>query len=168
MQGTTHMLGGAAAAGLVAALIPETSSLVTVAASMGIGAIGGLIPDIDHAHSKISKTLWPLGQIMSRVFTHRGVIHSPILYVLLWVFWTMFCPDVKLLLYGTMLFVGIASHLLLDCLNPTGVPLLYPISSKKYHFAKIRTGGAFENVVRVLLVVACVGVEFIGHQPFLS
>lgn len=168
MQGTTHMLGGALAAGAVAAFMPETTTVVPVIVSMGMGAVGGLIPDIDHAHSKISKALWPIGEITSRIFTHRGVLHAPILYILLLVAWTLFVNNVTILVCGTMVFAGIASHLVLDCLNPTGIPLLYPLERKRYHFARIRTGGSMESAVRVVLVVACLGVGVLANGPIVG
>ena len=148
----THMMGGvAAAASYLLIVSPDIPSVPMTAAALGIGAIGGLIPDIDHPSSKISRSLRPVNALVSLVFSHRGFFHTPILYALLAALWAWKCPAPQYLVWGACLFTGIFSHILLDCLNPGGIPLLFPVSPKRIHLAKIRTGGKGEGVVRVLL-----------------
>ena len=77
MQGITHMLGGAVA---VTAYIVGTKMNVLpefIAATACVGAIGGLISDIDHPNSKISHKLKPVSAIVTRIFSHRGLFHTP-------------------------------------------------------------------------------------------
>lgn len=152
MLSATHMVGGvAAAASYLLIVSPDIQSIPLVAAALGAGAIGGLVPDIDHPSSKISHSLRPVNALVSLMFSHRGLFHTPILYILLATLWVWKCPVPQYMIWGLCLFAGIFSHIFLDCLNPGGIPLLFPVSSKRIHFAKIRTGGKGEGVVRVLL-----------------
>lgn len=152
MLSTTHMIGGAAAAAVVMLIVnPDIQAVPTIIAAVGAGAVGGLIPDIDHPKSKISKTLRPVSTLVSLLCSHRGLFHTPVLYLLLYSLWVWKCPASEYMVWGNCLFAGIFSHILLDCLNPGGIPLLFPLSSKHIHFAKIKTGGKGEGVVRVLL-----------------
>lgn len=154
MQGRTHMLGGAVAvaATILVTDMPLSPGLAITA--MGVGAIGATIPDIDHPNSKISHKLKPVSAIVTLMFSHRGIFHSPILYVLLNGLWAAFYGNQSGFMWGQFLFIGIFSHLLLDALNPTGVPLLFPFEKKRRHFAKIKTGSKTESVVRWTLTAA--------------
>lgn len=76
MMSATHMMGGvAAAASYLLIVSPDIPSVPMTAAALGIGAIGGLIPDIDHPSSKISRSLRPVNALVSLVFSHRGFSH---------------------------------------------------------------------------------------------
>jgi membrane-bound metal-dependent hydrolase YbcI (DUF457 family) len=48
---------------------------------------------------------------------------------------------------------GWFSHLVLDTLNPKGVPWLYPFSSRYFRFAKIGAGTKDESVFRTFCIV---------------
>lgn len=177
MMSATHMMGAiVAAASYMLIVSPDISSVPVVATAIGIGAIGGLIPDIDHPSSKISRSLRPVNALVSLLFSHRGFFHTPVLYALLAALWVWKCPAPQCMVLAVCLFAGIFSHILLDCLNPGGVPLFFPISSKRIHLAKIRTGGKGEGVVRVLLegvMAVLVGLLFfrqfgIGSNLILS
>ena len=60
-------------------------------------------------------------------------------------------------LYG--LCFGALNHIFLDSFNPSGVPLLAPISFKRIHFANIVTGmySPKERIFRVLLILVLLG-----------
>lgn len=47
-------------------------------------------------------------------------------------------------------FVGELSHLFLDMLNPSGIPLLWPITRKRISLLPIQTGGKMDRVIGVL------------------
>lgn len=153
MQGVTHMAGGAAFAAVYTLVAHPGLSIGQEAAIIGIGALGGLIPDIDHPNSKISHKLKPVSAVVSLMFSHRGFFHTPILYLVLWEIWEMLCPGTEYLVYGRLLFLGIASHLVLDSLNSVGIPMLFPFSKKRRHIAKIKTGSKAELVCRFCLMV---------------
>lgn len=148
MRGTTHIIGGAAAA-LAIMTMTGVSEFQTLTAGAVVGALGGLIPDIDHPNSKITHKTKFLGTIISTLFKHRGFWHTPFLYACIW-------GGMRLLganLWEDLLFAGIASHLLLDILNPTGIPVFFPFTTHKIHLAKIRTGGRAEEILSALLVL---------------
>lgn len=141
------MIGGAAAAAAVLIFNPDIQAVPTLITAVGVGVVGGLIPDIDHPKSRISKALRPVNALVSFLFSH----HTPALYFLLYVLWVWKCPASEYMAGGNCLFAGILSHILLDCLNPGGIPLFFPLSSRRIHLAKIKTGGRCESVIRVLL-----------------
>lgn len=57
--------------------------------------------------------------------------------------------------YVVGLSVGYLSHLLLDALNPTGVPFAYP-SDKRISVANITTGSTLENFVLLVCTVGAI------------
>ena len=76
MTGKTHIAGGiaaGAAVGLALNLTMEHFIIATFA-----GGVGGLIPDIDSATSTITSKTGPAGFVISRIFRHRGVLHTPV------------------------------------------------------------------------------------------
>ena len=112
---------------------------------------GGLFPDIDLQTSTIGKNMRHISRLINKLFGHRNLFHAPILYIAIHIALITYFPAYKI--YVTAWSVGVASHLLLDMLNPTGIPLFYPIS-KKYRLAKIRTSGEGENFIYFCLGIA--------------
>lgn len=47
-------------------------------------------------------------------------------------------------------FVGELSHLFLDMLNPSGIPLLWPIIRKRISLLPIQTGGQMDRAISIL------------------
>lgn len=150
MRGSTHMIGGAAAAFTVMTLT-GISEFQTLAVGAVFGALGGLIPDIDHPNSKIAHKTGFIGAAISKIFHHRGIWHTPVLYAVVWVVLQV-CNGSSI--WVNLLFAGIASHLLLDMLNPTGIPFLFPFTKRKIHLAMIRTGGKLEKAISFLLAIS--------------
>lgn len=144
----THIIGGAALAVLVHKYglhVPEIEMIGYYAGAM----VGSLLPDLDHPHSWIShKTVilyYPFQQ-----FGHRKATHS-LLAVILLLTLLNFLFGINNITLGIGL--GYLSHLILDMLNPLGVPLLYPFIKHKYKIGKIRTGESGEYIVAVLLII---------------
>ena len=129
-------LGGAAILNMIDV---KPNNLGEVGLLFGCAFIGSLLPDIDHPNSKINKYN-PLSTIICMVAQHRSITHS-----LLW----MVVVSLVGLLYKFNVWaiiglnIGILSHLILDMMNPTGVPLFYPYR-KMYRVCKISTGSAGE------------------------
>lgn len=105
---------------------------------------GSLLPDIDHPTSTMSKKYWFLSipyRILQFIFGkfkatkdfvgHRGITHS-LLFMSIPIIAMFFVTNlwVQTVLIG--LTVGIFSHLFMDMLNPTGVPLFMPFAKKKF------------------------------------
>lgn len=146
MEGSTHILGGVAS-GL---LCSQVMSLSQGAAAfvIAVAAIGSLVPDVDMHTSKMGSKVKPVSFVINKLFGHRTLFHSPILYTVIYLSWISFFPEARLL--ATAFATGVASHLLLDMLNYKGIPIFYPFG-KRYHLATIKCGGSEEIVFRVVL-----------------
>lgn len=108
---------------------------------------GAVLPDIDNENSKVGRH----AKIIGKIFRHRGIFHSLIFAVvlcgLIWYF--IGSP------YGIALFIGYASHLLIDGFTRQGTNFLHPIA--KLHLSGfIETGKIGEFVVFFLCLVGCV------------
>lgn len=126
MMAPTHL----AFAGLVGSLTgtPQYAFLL----------LGSLFPDIDHPNSTLGRFI-PLGYFIR----HRTITHSLL--------------ALAIALYANPWFgVGYATHLFLDALNPSRVPMLYPYE-KKFGIGLIRTGSVVE---KLLFIFICLGLFF--------
>lgn len=144
----THMIGGIALAGVIHLTAIQMTEIEMIG-YYGFALLGTMLPDIDHPKSFISR--YSLGlHYLFKGCKHRGFTHTLlaaiILVMLLGGFFGM-----NAAVFG--IGIGYVSHLLLDALNPRGVPILYPFTKAKYHVANIRTGGEGEYVIFGMLVV---------------
>ena len=126
MLGRTHFMGGALA-GLTLAKSMGLP-LGEVWAVTGIAGFSALLPDVDTPKSTAGNVLFPLAFVLNRFLGHRGATHS-LLAVLVLALAGAFIPGVKTI-YLLAFVVGYLSHILLDFLNPEGVPLLYPYGGR--------------------------------------
>lgn len=141
----THFVGGVCATALVSAVMPIDNIAIVGAVS----AFSALLPDIDIEGSKVNNKAGIVGKGVSSVFNHRGFIHTPILYIVLYFLFSLVLP--KSICIGFLL--GTLSHLVLDTFNYKGIMWLYPLTKKHYHIASIKTRGFGENVFLVVMVV---------------
>ncbi len=152
MMGYTHIPGGALA-GLLLANVMKDVSLIDVGICVAGGTLGGLLPDIDHPNSKISKKIPVISWIVTKFCPHRGPTHTLVLWLFVLGIPMYYFPMFALVF--TSIYVGVISHLFLDACTPSGCKMLAPFSSKKVRFAKIKTGGKGENFVTVLMYFGC-------------
>ena len=196
MNGKTHVLVGLGGGFIASALLYRAGifDIPDVAATIVGSAVGSYVPDIDHTGSVAGKKMplvsWPIKGLynlfdalynstnlkifkkLSNMFTHRGLFHAPLFWLLLFVptflFLTPLIDDtfvhglVNAGLFG--LLVGILLHLLADMLNPTGIPLLMPIIDKKFRLARIVTGSGGEMIFRICMVVVLVVIGIISFS----
>lgn len=148
MTGETHALCGICV-GFAYAAILEPSTFVALSV-VGLSALGSLLPDIDTCTSKAGSKIKPISMVISKLFGHRKLLHSPLLYLLLSILLTNHFPQFQVC--WTALFLGIMSHLLLDMFNPKGIPLLYPYP-KRYRLARVRCGSRAEKVIRAMFML---------------
>lgn len=153
MKGSTHLLGGAAAAfGLAAAAgtvapLPDLS-VPQVVASITLCMLGSLLPDIDLSTSTLGRRLKPVSVPLNKLFGHRGFCHSLLfLFAPLTLAWSL-APS--FLWAAVALSVGIASHLILDVFNHAGEALLWPWD-KRFHIIGIEMGSVGERILAVAL-----------------
>lgn len=86
-----------------------------------------LIPDVDHPQSWLGRKIKFISIPISRFFGHRSITHSIFaiflcIYLLNNSYLIMFCPYDMLQAF----IIGYISHIIADCLTPSGVPLLWP------------------------------------------
>lgn len=162
MYGANHATLGAAGGFLAGTYIEAPLTLRVIMA--GAGAFGGLLSDIDSKSSLMGRFV---PNILHRFIKHRGITHSllfaGIVYAVAWLvqyagakygLW-----DVPAQAYIPLaLAVGTATHLFADGLTIQGVPLLAPLSKKRFRLLgpfSFRTDSAVEPaVVIVLLAIA--------------
>lgn len=142
MLGKTHLLVGAVAG--LAFCPPELAP-----AAVLLGAAGGLLPDLDHPQSRVSRAI-PLIRLLTFWIPHRTLTHS------VWAVLLLLLPALvhPVLLY---LWAGYTLHILCDMATFNGVPVLYPVL--KVHlglpkFMRIRTGEWREGVFTVAVALA--------------
>lgn len=158
MNKPTHMMGGvvfALTAGTIAGVDRNLPSLTLFGVFTAASAIGGLLPDIDKKNTAISHKAKLVSFVVRLFTTHRGFTHSLLALVLLGgiLYTPVMAAGIDWVTYGYYgILLGYLSHLVLDMLNPEGIPLLFPVKFK-VRIAGIKTGGIMEHVFRALLVV---------------
>lgn len=133
---------------------PTTTLAFTSAA-----LIGSILPDIDNSKSKLGRCIGPGSWLVQIMIGHRTVFHAPALYLLLFSVITAIRPASLLILCGAG--AGVASHLLLDMLNPAGIPLLWPIK-KRFHILNLRSGGLTDWLLSLLF--SATGIYLFIHH----
>jgi len=152
MLGRTHRAAGLATG---AAIAYFTDMGYTAAAITTVGAVlGSLLPDIDHKNSTISRRAKPVGVAIDFFVVRRNLFHDFKIYLILFILaFHMLHPY---LAFWSPVFLGIATHLLLDALNPEGIPLF---GKRRLHIASFKTGGIFDLILGILLGVC--GIAFV-------
>lgn len=179
MMATTHRLGGLVAGVIVMdCYTPLPLKIIAIGASV----LGSLASDIDNKNSTIShkfkiiSVIVTLGQGLIRLLSnllprklkahvrgaigHRGITHSIVGCVIVYILLTMLSVTIgnqlgiarELRVFTIAFLAGMASHIILD-MFAGGTPLFCPITNKRIKILSIKTGGAVELVVRVLLGV---------------
>lgn len=146
MLGKTHMIAGVCVGELIAIHqgLGFEATVVTVCGA----TLGSLIPDIDHRNSKISQKVKLVSTVIRAVARHRGIIHDPVLYVL--VYLGLWVCSRSIAMSCTPLFLGIASHLILDAATTDGIPVL----KWRLRTFGISTDGLIERTLRLFFTVA--------------
>ncbi|MFC1800682.1 metal-dependent hydrolase [Nanoarchaeota archaeon] len=137
--------------GLLAALI--TRSFVNtgnIFIFFALVLIGALLPDIDHPNSKINQKL-KITKIFGYIFKHRGIFHTLFFALLLpgLIYFSVGKP------YGTALFIGYLSHLLIDGLTVSGINFLHPIANLRIS-GFVETGTMAETMTFIVIIFAII------------
>lgn len=123
------------------------------------GMIGGILPDIDHPGSKIGRATKPLSIVINKLFGHRGATHSLLaaLLVMYGLFMlSSFVPnDIKGFYspFAIGISVGYVSHLILDMLTVSGIPLFLPITRKVFRIGRLKSG-VHDPLVIIFIILA--------------
>lgn len=151
MRGTSHRIAGACSAAVVASFmfqgeLNNPAAYLAIGGAVIGGAFGGLLPDIDHPESTIGRRLKPISYVVNTVFGHRGFTHTIFSLILLSYLLFIISGWIPVSIKGfalamfTGIIIGYSSHLLLDMLTVSGIPLLYPFSNRMFRVARLRTG----------------------------
>jgi inner membrane protein len=152
MQGNTHFMIGIAG-GVTLCYAAGVSDPYIAAAATGTAALAALLPDIDTPHSLLNRRLWLLSPV-AIFFKHRGITHSITALIII----TAGVYALFGLIVASAAAVGYASHLTADAMTRAGVPLLLPVTGRKFHLlppgARWRTGGKMEYLLAAALALA--------------
>lgn len=166
MKGSTHLSAGLAAGvalSLYAKIPPVEASVLTT-----LSGIGSLLPDLDVASSIIGRKLPITSRLANSLFGHRTVLHALLPWLTAFnLLWPVFAavPLRWAIFAGAA--IGIMSHLFLDMLNPSGIPLFWPLRSR-LGFGLFRSGGAIDRMlgkvlmflVPILIIIYCSAFVF--------
>ena len=110
--------------------------------------LASVFPDIDDGKSKIKKASGIVGSIISFTFKHRGIFHSVLmalgLFVLIYSLWQPY--------YAFAVLIGYCSHLFGDLITPMGIKIFYPLSDFKIR-GPIRVGGIGEWIILFGMII---------------
>ncbi|MBW2979876.1 metal-dependent hydrolase [Candidatus Woesearchaeota archaeon] len=115
---------------------------------LGFVLVGALIPDVDTPESKFGKKTGILSHLFRFLAGHRGIFHSVFAAILFSGLVWMFNQT-----YGMALFIGYASHLVIDGLTKNGINFLHPVSNFRIS-GFITTGGMSENLLLIGIIAA--------------
>ncbi len=144
MNGKQHAIGGAVMYLTTNYFLGFVNdSPLPLAIGAGVAVLGAWLPDIDQNNSTIRQrtgtargqgplgcTGW-IGSIFAAVLGgHRAFTHTALACALLAVALLRFTPD-RWRGYAIAFMVGYVSHLIADMLTEGGVPLFWPLSSRR-------------------------------------
>jgi len=188
MRSTTHLNGGVML-GIVGANMNINNALPIISqipvSPMHYGALiagcalGSIVSDVDTPYSPIGKILkfvafplylinWIFNKLklrkLSQITGHRGIIHSLITWILLFIPYLLFLNVADItneinqitIFFVLGLFIGALSHLFLDSMTKMGIPLFMPLSFKYFKLFKkygVRTGSWKETIISLTLFI---------------
>lgn len=164
MNGPTHIIGGVALASATICYtglyFPQLAVVPLVQTGLFLfgSSSSAILLDIDKKESTISRKHKFISFFLRLVLTHRGFTHSLLSYlifstaVLIGLLWI---PNGFGMALALGLIIGYGSHLILDALNPLGIPLLYPINFR-LSILKIETGSIMEYLFVSLLLISII------------
>lgn len=129
MLSPNHLIGGYVITGTFAAFAGE--NIWQTKSNIACVLVCSLLPDIDLPKSPISLPIRPLSRWINRKYGHRTITHS---------IWAMILVILLAWLFGlSPLICGIAffSHLFLDMMTKSGVPILYPLYPANEYIAVV-------------------------------
>jgi len=148
MTGKTHAAAGILCGALISAQLelPFEQNAAVIACSFA----GSLLPDIDICTSRLGRRIAPVSAAIQILVGHRTVFHGLLIYAIAAAFGWANLPDYRLLVFSTG--AGVLSHLFLDALNPSGVPLFWPFHWR-FRIAGFHTGGVFEWILDAVMLL---------------
>jgi len=114
MMAPAHTAVGVLTSLAIAKSLHIDLDVVTTNQALLLGAIGGLLPDIDHANSKLGRRI----PLLPHLLTHRGITHTVYFIAVCGFLFSMLSLPAWML----YCFCGsITSHIVGDMLTPAGI-----------------------------------------------
>ena len=151
MKAKTHITAAVTAGAGLCQLL-QTDPLQTAGIVLAAG-FGSLLPDIDSASSRLGRKTAPVSWIFTLIFGHRQMFHSLSFWLTVIVPLLFLAPAFRIVLLSVL--IGISSHLLLDALNPSGIPPFWPFRYR-LHLASIRCGGMIDFSLFLIFLTSSV------------
>ncbi len=157
MLARSHIVMGVALGGVLAA----TNGQHLDAQTIGLVALGALLPDIDHPGSAVGRRVRVISVPLSAIFGHRGFTHSLLalggcLAALVMGGWGQ--------MWVQPLVIGYLSHLLADMLTPSGVPLFWPYRRSFSFPLTVKTGSVGEYMIVGAVSAGCLALMDINPE----
>ncbi|MBM7555959.1 metal-dependent hydrolase [Halanaerobacter jeridensis] len=131
--------------------------------------VGALMPDLDHAQSKMGQLLWFISKPLKFFgIKHRGLTHSLVGIVLFnllskqlvthnWIEITTW--------WG--LNIGYISHIVADMMNVQGLPLLFP-NDKRFKFHSNITTNSWQEQFLVFIVSLAIIIIILQERSYIN
>lgn len=160
MRAATHISFSILSLGLLSGIAHCPFSLGNVLAA----SISSILPDIDTKQSTIGKVLFLISKPLEQKFGHRSITHSFLGYFL----FSAFCLPLFFIqkTWFIAALIGYFSHLVIDCLNKTGTPFLYPNEIYAVFPAnprwRIKVGSMAEYILCALIILLASGIWYLN------
>lgn len=151
MLAKTHLAFGFLAALITMPFVSTGNIFIFIALVL----IGALFPDIDSPNSKASSKIPIIPKIINLFSKHRGIFHSLIFAILLPGLVWYFINNT----YGIALFIGYASHLLIDGFTKAGINFLHPIA--RLHLSGFIETGTYAELVVFFIIIAGIVIKLL-------
>src|SRR6056297_1768405 len=123
----------------------QASNVLELLIGASMAVVGALMPDIDHPRSWIGHRLQGISSMISMLFGHRNLFHSPIaLIIILGLSWYIFQGSIFVFVSNAFC-LGYFTHLFGDWITHRGIPVFWPIKKKFRAPLSFRTGGIIEH-----------------------
>ena len=168
MKATTHQIAGVGLAAVAAAALDAPAE--TVGLLIAGAWLGSLLPDADKAGSriyhprKLERHVWPLRVLgwiariplrLLMLLGHRGITHSLAACAVVALAASLLSRE-----FAAGLAIGYLAHVAADACTPGGVPLLAPLTRRRWWLLprriRIPTGSLRELAVAAALTAAAV------------
>jgi inner membrane protein len=142
-----------AVSGLMTATILGSSSPIVI----GVGAIAGLLPDVDIGKSPAGRILFPISRFLEKRFPHRSCTHSIVasLFIAAGVYGLAYAGILHIKLAHAIL-IGYTAGYLADLITKSGIQLFYPASLKCVvpgnRNLRLSTGSNWEYAILIFII----------------
>lgn len=165
MNKPTHVLGGIALSlGCGVSINLPEQSLLSLGCLVAASTFGAILPDIDKKNTAISNKHPIISFVVRLVTTHRGITHTILALLILagLLYFSVRALGIAPVIWSYYgLITGYMSHLILDMLNPEGIPLFFPVKFK-ISILKIKTGGIGEYIIRLILFASVIWLSYMS------